>query len=70
MAKEDLFRMVRDYGLDQLEILLEHLFELLIQHHGMVEYITELPADDQTAIKDFLQKAKKAKDNRHETAHK
>lgn len=70
MVEEDLFRMVRDYKLDQLEILLEHLFELLIQHHGMVEYITELPAEDQTVIKDFLQKAKKAKDNRNEMVHK
>lgn len=50
--------MVKDYDLDQLQFFLEHLFELLIKYHGAVEHITELPAEDQATIKDFLQRAK------------
>ena len=62
-----MFRMIKDYDLDVLEIFLEHLFELLIKNRGAVEHITELPAEDQTSIKDFLQKAKdKAEQHRQE----
>ena len=58
MTKENLFKMVKEYDLDILEVFIENLFQLLIQHHGAVEYITELEGEDQTAIKDFLQRAK------------
>lgn len=66
-----MFRMIKDYDLDVLEIFLEHLFELLIKNRGAVEHITELPAEDQTSIKDFLQKAKdKAEQHRQELQSK
>jgi hypothetical protein len=58
MNKESLFRMVKECDLDNMQIMLEHLFELLIRNHEVVEYITLLPEEDQSRIKDFVQKVK------------
>jgi len=44
--------------MDYLQVLLEHLFELIIRNHKIVEFITFLPEDDQSRIKDFVQKVK------------
>ena len=50
--------MVKECDLDNMQIMLEHLFELLIRNHEVVEYITLLPEEDQSRIKDFVQKVK------------
>jgi hypothetical protein len=65
VSKESVFRMVKSYDLDVLEIFLEHLFELLIKHHGALECITELPSEEQEIIKDFLQRAKNKAEEHH-----
>ena len=53
-----MFRLVKDCDLDELQVLLEQLFQLLIRNHNVLEYITTLSQEDQLSIKDFLQRAR------------
>ena len=69
VGKEALFRLVKECDLDELQQLLELLFELLIRNHEIVEFITTLPQEDQFAIKEFLQRSRsKQEAQQHEEA--
>ena len=57
-GKETLFRMVKHGDLDELQLLLEQLFELIIRSHDILEFITTLGEEEQFIIKDFLQRAR------------
>lgn len=41
-GKETLFRMVKHCDLDELQLLLEQLFELIIRNREILEFITTL----------------------------
>lgn len=56
--------------MDYLQVLLEHLFELIIRNHKIVEFITGLPEEDQSRIKDFVQKVKEKTELHLEERHK
>lgn len=56
--KEALFRMVKHGDLDELQLLLEQLFQLIIRNHDILEFITTLGQEEQIIIKDFLQQAR------------
>jgi hypothetical protein len=62
LSKEALFRLVKQCDLDELQLLLEQLFELLIKNREIVEFITTLGEEDQFVIKEFLQRAKSRQD--------